>query len=205
MATVASLRQAIADGETTAAEVCETYLDRIESVDTHLNAFTVVFHDLARGQAEEVDRMRDAWRDRPLLGIPVTIKDVICTKDGPTTGASRILAGYQSPYDATVVERLRAAGAVVVGKTNCDEFAMGSSTEYSAHGPTRNPWSTDRIPGGSSGGRRSRGCRQASTGLDRLGHGRLHSATGGILWRGRAQANLWPRLPLRSPGVCIVA
>ena len=152
MATVASLRQAIADGETTAAEVCESYLDRIESVDTHLNAFTVVFHDLARGQAEEVDRMRDAWRDRPLLGIPVTIKDVICTKDGPTTGASRILAGYQSPYDATVVERLRAAGAVVVGKTNCDEFAMGSSTEYSAHGPTRNPWSTDRIPGGSSGG-----------------------------------------------------
>ncbi len=152
MATVDSLRDKIVDGETTAAEVCETYLNRIGSVDGQLHAFTVVLHDLARAQAEEADRMRDSWRDRALFGIPITIKDVICTSDGPTTAASHILAGYRSPYDATVVERLRAAGAVVVGKTNCDEFAMGSSTEYSAYGPTRNPWSMDRTPGGSSGG-----------------------------------------------------
>ncbi len=150
--TVSSLHSAIVDGDITAAEVCETYLDRIGSVDVHLNAFTVVLHDLARAQAEEVDRMRDAWRERALLGIPITIKDVICTRDSPTTAASRILAGFHSPYDATVVKRLRSAGAVVVGKTNCDEFAMGSSTEHSAYGPTYNPWSVDRIPGGSSGG-----------------------------------------------------
>ena len=152
MATVASLRRAIIDGDFTAAEICERYLNRIEAVDSQLNAFTAVLSDHARAQAEESDRMRDAWSDRPLLGVPVTIKDVICTRAGPTTGASRILAGFRSPYDATVVERLRAAGAVVIGKTNCDEFAMGSSTEHSAYGPTRNPWSTDRIPGGSSGG-----------------------------------------------------
>lgn len=152
METAASLRLAIVGGDLSAVEICERYLNGIDVVDPQLNAFTTVLADQARAQAEESDRMRDAWRGRPLLGVPITIKDVICTTEGPTTGASRILADFHSPYDATVVQRLRAAGAVVIGKTNCDEFAMGSSTEHSAYGPTRNPWSTDRIPGGSSGG-----------------------------------------------------
>ena len=150
--TVAELRAAVVAGETTAADVCDHFLTRINDVDPQLNAFTAVFEDAARARAEDVDRQRDAWRDRPLLGVPITVKDVICTRGTSTTGASRILSGFRPPYDATVVRRLQDAGAVIVGKTNCDEFAMGSSTEHSAYGPTHNPWASDRIPGGSSGG-----------------------------------------------------
>ena len=143
--TINTLRTSVLSGETTAVEVCEDYLARIDSVDGVLNAFTAVLAESARQQAEQVDQHRDAWRDRPLLGVPVTIKDVICSKGEPTTGASRILEGFRSPYDATVVRKLRDAGAVIIGKTNCDEFAMGSSTEHSAYGVTRNPWDRTRI------------------------------------------------------------
>ena len=150
--TVTELRDAVVSGATTAADVCDQLLDRIKTVDPHLNAFTVVFEDAARARADDIDRHREEWRDRPLLGVPITVKDVICTRGTPTTGASRILSGFRPPYDATVIRRLHDAGAVIVGKTNCDEFAMGSSTEHSAYGPTHNPWATDRTPGGSSGG-----------------------------------------------------
>jgi aspartyl-tRNA(Asn)/glutamyl-tRNA(Gln) amidotransferase subunit A len=150
--TVAELRDAVVSGETTAADICDQFLERIRIVDPQLNAFTSVFEDAARAQADDVDRHRDEWRDRPLLGVPISVKDVICTRGTPTTGASHILSGFRPPYDATVVRRLHDAGAVIVGKTNCDEFAMGSSTEHSAYGPTHNPWASDRIPGGSSGG-----------------------------------------------------
>ncbi len=128
-------------------------LDRIQELDGVLHAFLHV-------DAEGALRAARTWDDRyargaevpPLAGLPVAVKDIICTADMPTTAGSRILAGWVPPYDATVVERLRAAGAVLVGKTNLDEFAMGSSTENSAFGPTRNPWDLDRVPGGSSGG-----------------------------------------------------
>ena len=136
--TATSIRDDVRAGRRSAVEVCRHYLERIADGDRRWNAFTAVFRDEALARAAEVDRRRDAWRDRPLLGVPITIKDVICTRGQPTTAASRILAGFRPPYDATVATRLYEAGAVVVGKTNCDEFAMGSSTEHSAYGPSRN-------------------------------------------------------------------
>ena len=150
--TVAAIRAAIAAGDRSAVEVCGEYLDRIASDDGRLGAMTVVLREEALARAAEIDARRREWRGLPLLGVPITVKDVICTRGQPTTAASRILRGYRPSYDATVVTRLGAAGAVLVGKTNCDEFAMGSSTEHSAYGPTRNPWAPDRTPGGSSGG-----------------------------------------------------
>ena len=150
--TATGIRDDVRSGRRSAVEVCRQHLDRIADGNGRWNALTAVFRNEALAQAAEIDRRRDDWRDRPLLGVPVTIKDVICTRGQPTTAASRILAGFRPPYDATVVTRLREAGAVVVGKTNCDEFAMGSSTEHSAYGPSRNPWDPERTPGGSSGG-----------------------------------------------------
>ena len=152
--TATTLRDAVRSGRRAAVDVCRSCLDRIAAEDRRWNAFTAVFRDEALEEAAAIDRRRDAgdWLDRPLLGVPVTIKDVICTRGRPTTAASRILTGFRPPYDATVVTRLRQAGAVIIGKTNCDEFAMGSSTEHSAYGPSRNPWDLERTPGGSSGG-----------------------------------------------------
>jgi aspartyl-tRNA(Asn)/glutamyl-tRNA(Gln) amidotransferase subunit A len=143
----------VRQGEATAAEVVERYLTAIDRYDNELHAFVTVLHESARAEAAAVDRRVAAGEDPgPLAGVPVALKDNMCTRGVPTTCSSRILDGWRPPYDATVVERLRAAGAVVIGKTNLDEFAMGSSTENSAFGPTRNPYDPSRVPGGSSGG-----------------------------------------------------
>ncbi len=147
------LARGVRSGSVSAVEVVERYLGAIDSVDGELHAFVTVLHDSARREAAAVDGKVAAGEDPgPLAGVPVALKDNLCTRGVPTTCSSRILDGWCPPYDATVVERLRAAGAIVIGKTNLDEFAMGSSTENSAFGPTRNPFDPGRVPGGSSGG-----------------------------------------------------
>ena len=143
----------VRSGALAAAEVIERHLRAVDELDGELHAFVSVLHDAARRRAAEIDAAVAQGRDPgPLAGVPVAIKDNLCTRGVPTTCSSRMLEHWRPPYDATVVERLGAAGAVVVGKTNLDEFAMGSSTENSAFGPTRNPHDPARVPGGSSGG-----------------------------------------------------
>ena len=140
-------------GETTAVELLEVVLDRAHRTEAQLHAFLTLDRDGAMEAAEAADDALGAGEDRgPLHGIPMALKDNLCTRGVETTAASQILAGYIPPYDATVVTRLREAGSVIVGKTNLDEFAMGSSTENSAYGPSFNPWDISRVPGGSSGG-----------------------------------------------------
>jgi len=135
-----------------ARELTEAHLRRIERVEPAVKAYLHVMADVAVTQADAADRQIAAGRSTAMTGIPIALKDILCTIDAPTTAASKILAGYRSPYDATVVGRLRLQSAVFLGKANTDEFAMGSSTENSAFGPTHNPWDTSRVPGGSSGG-----------------------------------------------------
>ena len=150
---IAGTQEAIGAGTTTARSVTEAALSRIEALNPRLNAFLTVTADTALAQADETDaRVRSGEPLRPLDGIPVAIKDNLVLEGVRTTCGSRILEHYRPPYTATAVARLRDAGAIIVGKTNCDEFAMGSSNENSAFGPVRNPWDEDRVPGGSSGG-----------------------------------------------------
>jgi aspartyl-tRNA(Asn)/glutamyl-tRNA(Gln) amidotransferase subunit A len=150
--TVRDIRDAVRSKERSAVEVCRETLARIDDVDAKVHAFHTVTAERALTRAAEIDRHHAEWRDAPLVGVPVALKDNLCTRGVRTTAASKILETFVPPYDATAVARLERAGAIVVGKTNCDEFAMGSSTENSAFGPTCNPWALGRTPGGSSGG-----------------------------------------------------
>jgi len=151
--TASELADALASGETTSVEVTQAHLDRIADVDTDLNAFLHVDAEGALASARAADRRRAGNAPASVLdGVPIAVKDILTTVGMPTTCGSRILEGWVPPYDATVVARLRDAGLPLLGKTNMDEFAMGSSTEHSAYGPTRNPWDRDRVPGGSGGG-----------------------------------------------------
>jgi aspartyl-tRNA(Asn)/glutamyl-tRNA(Gln) amidotransferase subunit A len=151
--TAHQLHNLLISKEITAVEIVEDIISRIEQVEDKIHGYLTKTFSIALEQAKEVDNMIAQNKDiHPLAGIPIAIKDNICTKDIPTTCASKMLEKFIPPYDATVVERLRGAGMVFIGKTNLDEFAMGSSTENSAFGPTHNPWNLDTTPGGSSGG-----------------------------------------------------
>ncbi len=153
MSSAFELAAAIRAGEQSAVAAAETSFDTIDGRDEEVHAFLHLTKQRAHAQAEAVDKAVAAGQDPgPLAGVPIAIKDNMCTRGEPTTCSSKILEGWRPPYDATVIGRLEAAGAVIVGKTNLDEFAMGSSTENSAFGPTRNPRDTSRVPGGSSGG-----------------------------------------------------
>ncbi|GIW54429.1 MAG: hypothetical protein KatS3mg082_0833 [Nitrospiraceae bacterium] len=156
--TLQELQRKFTAGEVTAREIVRAYSLRINQVEPKVKAYITQTKDAAMAQAEALDEQLKGWRRTlPLMGMPLAIKDNICTEGVLTTCASRILGNFVPPYDATVIAKLREQGYLLLGKTNLDEFAMGSSTENSAFGPSRNPWNLRHVPGGSSGGSAGRG------------------------------------------------
>ena len=182
--TLKSLSGALAERRISSRELTGHFLKRISTLNAKYNCFVTLNEDASLKQAEAADRLRAAGRGQPLTGIPIAQKDIFCAKGWLTTCGSRMLANFVSPYDAHVVERLNAAGAVTLGKTNMDEFAMGSSSETSFFGPVRNPWDAGAVPGGSSGG-------SAAAVAARLAAGATGTDTGGSI-----------RQPAALTGIC---
>jgi len=181
--TLAQLADDLAARRVSATELTDHYLERIERLDPQLNAFVTVTRDEAMAQANAADKRLAAGDATPLTGIPIAHKDLFCTQGVKTSCGSKILDNFISPYDATVVSRLKEAGAVMLGKTNMDEFAMGSSSEASYYGPVHNPWDHDRVPGGSSGGSAAAVAARlvgGATGTDTGGSIRQPAALSGI-------------------------
>jgi aspartyl-tRNA(Asn)/glutamyl-tRNA(Gln) amidotransferase subunit A len=181
--TLAELANALDAGELSSEELTRHFLDRIERLDGALNSFVTVVRERALEQARAADARRVAGQKGALLGMPIAHKDIFCTDGVKTSCGSRMLDNFTAPYDATVVARLQQAGAVMLGKTNMDEFAMGSSNETSFYGPVRNPWDTERVPGGSSGGSAAAVAARltpAATGTDTGGSIRQPAALTGI-------------------------
>jgi aspartyl-tRNA(Asn)/glutamyl-tRNA(Gln) amidotransferase subunit A len=204
--TAESLARSVRERSRTASEVVRAFLDRADRTAERLGTYLHRDRDWILAAAAAVDaRIARGDDPGPLAGVPVAIKDNICVHGVPTTCGSRILEGYRPPYDAHVIERLRAAGAVPFGKTNCDEFAMGSSTENSAYAITRNPWDLERVPGGSSGGSAATvAAREAplALGSDTGGSVRQPAAFCGVMGSSprtaRSRATAWWRSPHRS-------
>ena len=173
-ATIKALSADLAAGRISSAELTQHFLRRIKALNEKLNCYITLDEAFSLAQARAADDLRAAGRAQPLTGIPIAQKDIFCTRGWLTTCASKMLSNFKSPYDAHVVEQLNAAGAVILGKTNMDEFAMGSSSETSWYGPVRNPWDTARVPGGSSGG-------SAAAVAARLAPGATGTDTGGSI------------------------
>ena len=181
---VSALSQALAAKEISSVELTQLYLDRIKNLNPAINAYITVDAEKSLSQARLADDMRAAGNAKPLTGIPLAQKDIFCAKGCLTTCGSKILSNFVSPYDATVIDRFNAAGAVILGKTNMDEFAMGSSNETSYFGPVKNPWDMTRVPGGSSGGSAAAVAAllaPAATGTDTGGSVRQPAAFTGII------------------------
>jgi aspartyl-tRNA(Asn)/glutamyl-tRNA(Gln) amidotransferase subunit A len=183
--TIHEIRAAIAEGSIKATELAEQHYSLIAARDGEINSFLALSRDRAQAQAQKIDAMASRGDQLPLLaGVPIGIKDVLVMQGSPATAGSLILKGYRPPYDATAVTKLEAAGAVLLGKLNCDEFAMGSSNENSAYGPVKNPRALDRVPGGSSGGSAAAvaaGFAVASLGTDTGGSIRQPAAFCGVV------------------------
>jgi len=181
--TLAELSQGLAAGDFSSTELTQHYLDRINRLDSNYNSYITVTTEQALDQAKTADQQRAAGNGSPLTGIPIAHKDIFCTQDVKTSCASKMLDNFLPPYNATVIEKFNQAGAVSLGKTNMDEFAMGSSNETSFYGPVKNPWDTDCVPGGSSGGSAAAVAAQlapAATGTDTGGSIRQPAALCGI-------------------------
>lgn len=183
-ASVAELSALLSKKEVSAKEIAQAYLDKIEDKKS-LNAFLDVRPEVTLKEAEAADRKIAEGTASPLTGVPIAHKDIFVTRNWASTAASKMLENYMSPFDATVVERIQEAGLVCLGKTNCDEFAMGSTTANSAYGKTFNPWNEHVVPGGSSGRFRFLRCRATHTGSDRYRHGRIDPSAGSFLRRHR--------------------